>query len=143
MSKINNQRRSLLKGAALTGAAASMPLSAGAAVTPIFDKLQRDEFPLPDFASAVEDLVSIQTEDGSVLNATIESVQDMAFECAQHSRPNYLRHCAKVVRFKLANAEQLKNEVYQVKHSKLGKMDLLLSAVPDAQGTWGLEAILN
>jgi hypothetical protein len=107
------------------------------------DQLQRSEFPLPDFDSHLNELVTIRQPDGDTLGAEIESVDDVTSECSQHRRPDYLRSCAKVVRFKVDGAEHLKSEIYQVHHSALGKMDLLLTAVPNTKGEYGLEAVFN
>jgi hypothetical protein len=143
MSNFKNKRRSLLKVVAVTGAAASMPVTASATLKPIFGALHKAEFPMPDFASVVGEAVSIVCADGIALKAEIAEVQELEFNCAAHKRPNYLRSCASVVRFRVADTKPFSNDTYQLKHSKLGKMDLLLSVVPDANGELGLEAVFN
>lgn len=148
---VNQQRRAVLKRAAVSGVAASLPFSASAAVTPdlshnlhrVFDQVQRAEFVQPDFAAVLDETVLISAQNGQQYVGQVASVDDMHFTCTHHQRPNYLHNCAKVVRFKVVNAQQLSNDVYQVQHVKLGQLDLLLSAVPDAQGQWGLEAVFN
>lgn len=139
----DKNRRSFLQGAAIAGAAAAAPVTASAAIKAASDTLQRAEFAMPDFESAAGDKVSITTADGIVAKGVIEEVKDLPVESPLDSRPGHVRHCAKIVRFKVAGADQFNNELHQVKHSKLGKMDLLLSAVPDANGNYGLEAIFN
>ncbi|MEM7357657.1 MAG: hypothetical protein AAF431_00965 [Pseudomonadota bacterium] len=139
----DKNRRSFLQGAALAGAAVAAPLTATAAAKKAADSLQRAEFPMPDFDSIAGDTVSITTVEGIVAKGVIEEVKDLPVDSPLDARPGYVRHCAKVVRFKVAGADQFNNELHQVKHSKLGKMDLLLSAVPDADGNYGLEAIFN
>lgn len=140
---INNNRRTFLQGAALTGVAAVTPISASTAIQTITDKLERAEFALPDFSAFVGDSVSIKTADGLIVDAIIAEVSDMQCESKQHKRPAYLRACAKVVRFKVAEGKQFVNDVHQVEHAQLGKMDLLLSAVPNADGVIALEAVFN
>ena len=60
----------LLQGAALGGVAAGTPAMANAAVSPLLDKLQRDEFPLPEFAEVIGEQFSVKGADGSRASAT-------------------------------------------------------------------------
>ena len=143
MSRFKNERRSLLKGVVATGAAASLPLSVSAALKPILDEVQKAEFPMPDFVSAVGDTVSIRCTAGISHTAEIAEVAELPFNCASHTRPGYLRGCASVVRFRVTEIEAFGNEVYRLAHPQLGKMDVLLSVVPDARGELGLEAVFN
>ncbi len=140
---INKNRRSFMQGSVIAGAAAVVPLGHSTVAQAAADKLQKMEFPLPDFAALEGDEVRIKKSDNTVVTAVIEEVSDIENQSRQHQRPAYLRDNTKVVRFNLSGAESFDNEIYQVSHEKLGKLDLLLSVVPDAKGRLGLEAIFN
>lgn len=143
MTKFNNERRIVLKGAAVAGIASSMPIAAGAALKPVVDGLERSEFPMPDFKSVEGDSVKLRSALGETMTAEIVEVSDMPFTCQAHVRPAHLRSCAKVVRFEVAGAADLESDLYQVSHSQLGKMELLMTSVPDAAGKVALEAVFN
>ena len=145
MSDIKVARRTVLKSAAIGGATAAAGLSATAtaALKPIADTLERNEFPTPDFESAVGDKVSITDFDGILQKAKLVEVVDLEFNSAMHTRPAHLRASSKVVRFETDNAHEFDNKMYSVKHKTLGRMDLLLSAVPDEKGVVSLEAVIN
>ena len=143
MSEFKSERRSLLKSAAIGGVAVSLPISVSAALKPVVDGLERAEFPMPDFNSVKGDSVAIRSVLGDRHQAEVIEVSEMPFACQAHTRPAHLRSCAKVVRFKVADAGLFENEVYQLSHPQLGKMDLLLSVVPNANGELGLEAVFN
>ena len=143
MSEFKSERRSLLKGAVIGGAAASVPMSVSAALKPIADQLERSEFPLPDFASVVGESVSVKCAAGVSHSAKITEVSELHANSNTHVRPAHLRSCATVVRFNVADSQAFDNEVYRIAHPQLGSMELLLSVVPDAKGVMGLEAIFN
>lgn len=145
MNDIQVNRRLLLKGAAIGSATAAVSLSvpASAALKPLSNTLERNEFPLPDFDSAVGDKVSISDFDGIVQKAKLVEVVDLDYTNKVHRRPSHLRTSSKVLRFETANAQDFANKVYSVQHARLGSLDLLLSAVPDEDGKVSLEAIIN
>ena len=143
MSKFKNERRSLLKGAAIGGAVASLPVSVSAALKPIADHLERADFLIPDFVSVVGETVSVTSANGIPHAAEITEVSEIHSNCSTHPRPVYVRSSAQVVRFRVADTAPFGNDVYCVSHANLGSMDLLLSVVPDARGELGLEAIFN
>ena len=141
--KIVQPRRSFLQGAAIAGAVVSLPLSASAALQPLLDKVQSTEFSMPDFESITGQTVSIRTAQGTTHKGVISEVQNIEFQCSTHSRPTYLRAHSKVVRFNVVDADTIVSDLHQVKMPQLGKMDMLLTVVPDADGVMGLEAVFN
>ena len=140
---IDNKRRSFLQGATVGGVAIAAPLTSTAAFSSLADTLQRAEFPVPDFAGRLGESVKIQNSAGVSIKATIREVSDLLYSTDAKHRPTYLCANAKVVRFELDDASQFVNDTYQVSHANLGKLDLLLAPVPDADGVVGLEAIFN
>jgi hypothetical protein len=133
----------LLKGVVFAGATASMPITASEALNPVFSALQKAEFPMPEFKSVLGEGVLILSADGVAHNAEIAEVQELNYHNPEHVRPNYLRSCATAVRFHVLDTQPCSNNNFQLNHSTLGKMDLLLSVVPDANGNLGLEAVFN
>ena len=142
-NKFEKQRRSFLQGSVLAGAAAGASLPVGASLQPVFDKVQKAEFPMPDFKAVAGESVSIRSADGQSYRAKLVEVQEMNFQCQHHQRPAYLRDCSVVARFEVSSIESFSDDVYQLSHDKLGKMDVLFSVVPDTTGKLALEAVFN
>jgi len=139
----NKKRRAFLQGVGVVSAAVSVPSTAAVMLQAVADRVQRAEFPTPDFESFSGQTVKIKLSDDSFVDAVIEEVQELSFQSKIHFRPAHVRSCAKIVRFKLGNVKSIKNDVYGISHPSLGELDLLLAAVPNSEGVYGLEAILN
>ena len=142
-NKTDRKRRMLLQGAAIGTVAAGAPLTAGAAVQPVLDKLQRGEFPTPDFDSFLGESVSLKGADGLRHRATIAEVENLSYECSMHRRPSFVKDCATVVRLEVADVEAFDDQVYQMSHPQLGKHPVMFSVVPDKKGDLALEAVFN
>ena len=143
MSNSNKERRTLLKGVAVTGAIASIPFSASAALKRVVDGIEPSGYPTPNFESVKGELVNLKTQSGVSYKAKIAEVSELSFHCQTHKRPAHLRSCTTVVRFEVANAAELESDLYQLSHSTLGKMDLLMTMVPNIKGQMALEAVFN
>lgn len=139
----DKNRRSFLQGAALAGATAATPVTASAVIKTTANTLQANEFPLPEFESMTGLPVTILSSGGDVYSGIVVEVESVEFECSMHARPAYLRACSKVVRFEVENAQELVSDIYQVRLPKHGKMDLMLTVVPDVKGRFGVEAVFN
>ncbi|RBP48758.1 DUF6916 family protein [Arenicella xantha] len=143
MNSTLNRRRSFLQCVTLGGVAIASPLTSTAALNSLADGLQRTEFPLPDFDNLIGEVVQISCVDSGVCHATVSEVANIEFESDTVQRPKYLRQTAKVVRFDVDGTMEFSNTLYHVSHPMLGKLELLLSPVPDADGAIGLEAVFN
>lgn len=141
--KTDKQRRLLLQSAAVGSVAAGAPLVSSASAKPLLDKIQRDEFPTPDFESFLGETVQLKGDTGVHHKATIVEVENLSYECAVHRRPGFLKECATVLRLNVDNIEDFDDQVYQLSHAKLGKHQLMFTVVPNAKGNFGLEAVFN
>jgi len=119
-----------------------LPSSASALIQPVFNSIERNSSPLPEYSSYIGDPVKIYVQDRWV-KAFIQSAQADRQENKFHPRPSHLRNHSLIVRFDRVDTAKFANDVYTVKHSRIGQMDLLLSVVPNQQGELALEAIFN
>lgn len=143
MSNNDKQRRTLLKGAAALGVASSIPVSANAVIeatvsanpasNDIFSSLLEQSFRLS----------RLDVEGAIPVSAVLTEVKDLEFHCSNHQRPAQLRNCAQVLRFTVSDAQSFDSALYALKHPEIGEIALMMSATPDANGHWALEAILN
>ena len=140
---MSKSRRNFIKSVGTAGAVSTLPVAGAAFSCDNKDTASLAGTDISPFQQAVGEKVTLTDAEGISHKATITEVQEMEFECAQHKRPAHLPKCANVVRFELDDAGELAGDVYRLKHSTLGKMDLLLSAVPDKTGVVGLEAVFN
>ena len=140
---INKQRRALLQGASLGGLATAIPLASAATAKFAADALQRHEFPTPDFDSLIGDKVTVDNQDGHTVKAEVVEVIELAFDSNLHQRPGYLRPGAKLVRLEVQGDEHFQGDLCTVSHQKLGKLQLLVTQVPNKHGKIGLEVVFN
>ena len=139
---MKESRRAFMLSVVAGGSLNLLPSSANALIQPVLNRVERHSFPLPEYSSYVGDSVKIYVQDHWV-KAFIKSVEAGRPENKLHPRPNHLRKHSLIVRFDGVDTAKFANDVYTVKHSRIGQTDLLLSVVPNEQGELALEAIFN
>ena len=138
MSNDRLSRRNMLKAAGAAGVA-----SAGLAgnATASMGRPAAHRINANDFALELGSTFKTQLNDSADASLKLADVQDLP---APGARPSALsRRSAFVARFEAPEGIAFKERIYQLRHPRLGRLDLLLQPVVDDKGGAFLEAVFN
>ena len=137
---MNTKRRTFMQSVAAVSALVGTPLSVMAVSKNHPDVENLAGTNVAPFADHLGGKAHIIDSEGLSFSAIVEEVAALEFHDPE--RPAHLAKCAHVVRFK--TSVNLQSEaLYQVSVAGQPATNIMMTAVPDANGVLGLEAIFN